>query len=223
MVNYTLKRSIRKTIAIHIRDGKVEVRSPIQLQQHEIDRFVNSKLKWVERKLAESIEKVKKRENFTLNYGEHILYRGKMYPITEKQGDRIGFDNESFYMPPGMTPDQIKSACIKIYRQLAKRYITERTLKFSDEMCIMPSAIRINNARSRWGSCTSNESVNFSWLLIMAEDEVIDYIVVHELAHLVQLNHSACYWGIVKRTMPDYAQRKVKLKELQDRIACEDW
>ena len=223
MVKYTLKHSNRKTVAIHIRDGFVEVRAPLKMPNHAIEKFVSSKEKWITEKLAESNERVEQRNSFMLSYGDSIIYRGKQYPVAEKQGSRIGFDNERFYMPPDLTPEQIKYACIHIYRLLAKRDLTEKVLAFAKRMSVMPTAVKINSAKTRWGSCSNKKSVNFSWLLIMADDDIIDYVVVHELAHITELNHSARFWALVEDFIPDYVHRKVKLKELQHKLACEDW
>jgi len=189
----------------------------------DIDRFILSRERWVKEKLAESNGKKALRKDFSLNYGDYLMYRGKQYPITIKQGDRVGFDDEGFYIPPDLTPEQIKHACIQIYRVLAKRDLTKIALALSGKMSVTPTAIRINSAKSRWGSCSVRESVNFSWKLIMADDDIIEYVVVHELAHITELNHSKRFWALVKSVLPDYTERKVRLKELQDKLAGEDW
>ena len=90
-------------------------------------------------------------------------------------------------------------------------------------MSVTPSAVRINGAKTRWGSCSGKKSINFSWRLIMASDDVIDYVVVHELAHLLELNHSARFWAVVEKILPDCRERRKQLRELQKRLATEDW
>ena len=106
---------------------------------------------------------------------------------------------------------------------LAKRDLNEKVVEYSQMMSVSPRTVKINNASSRWGSCSAKKSINFSWRLIMADDEVIDYVVVHELAHLFELNHSDKFWSIVKYTLPDYKARQKRLRELQKRLNCEDW
>ena len=223
MTEYTLKRSNRKTVAIHIIDGAVEVRAPLKMPKHDIDHFVVSKEKWIFGKLADSLERATQRENFRLGFGDEIIYRGKQYPILEKQGDRIGFDNKCFYMPPGLEPEQIKYACVQIYRLLAKRYLTEKTNEYAKRMSVTPVAVRINSAKTRWGSCSSKKSINYSWRLIMAGDDIIDYVVVHELAHISELNHSTRFWALVAGMLPDCNERRARLKELQRKLAVQDW
>jgi len=223
MTAYTLTRSKRKTIALYICNGSIEVRAPLKCPKSVIDRFVAEKESWIKSKLTLSGARTKQRESFCLTYGSMVIYRGKQYPIAAKNGSHIGFDGQSFYMPPGLDAKQIKSACIQIYRMLAKRDITEKALACAKQMSVTPAAIKINGAKTRWGSCSSKKSLNFSWRLIMAEDDVIEYVVVHELAHITEMNHSTQFWAIVERILPDYQVRRKQLKKLQHRLNGEDW
>ena len=108
-------------------------------------------------------------------------------------------------------------------RMLAKHELTKKTLDFAKRMGVAPSSIKINGAVARWGSCSAKKSINFSWRLVMADDDVIDYVVVHELAHLTEMNHSKTFWAIVEDILPDYKERQSRLRELQKRLAGEDW
>jgi len=223
MIDYTLNRSKRKTLALYVRDGAVEIRAPLKAPKSAIDKFVVSKDKWITDKLAISTERAEQRDNFYLNYGDKILYRGKHYPVGAKDGNRVGFDEMRFYMPPGLSAEQIKYACVEVYRMLAKRYLTARTSYFAGLMSVTPLAVKINGAKTRWGSCSAKKSLNFSWRLMMADDGIIDYVVVHELAHITEMNHSERFWGLVNKILPDVNVRKKKLKELQSRLASENW
>ena len=222
MREYVLIRSKRKSLALHIRGGALEVRAPLIMPKKEIDKFVASKEKWIAGKLASSEKHAKSRKDFRLDYGSTVLYLGNEYPIEAKSGNRVGFD-KSFFMPPGLSADEIKSACVQIYRLLAKRELTSRALHFSKQLNVAPSAVKINNAKTRWGSCSTRKSLNFSWRLVMSESDVVDYVVVHELAHLIEMNHSDKFWAIVESVLPDYPMRKKRLKELTRRLAGEDW
>jgi predicted metal-dependent hydrolase len=223
MIDYILKRSNRKTAAIYIRDGGVEVRAPLRMPKRDIDKFIMSKEKWITDKLAKSNEQAARRENFILDYGSHVIYRGKRYPIQARKSNRAGFDGECFYLPQNLTAEQIKDSCVQIYRKLAKQYLTERTLAFAKEMSVVPAAVKITSARTRWGRCAAKKNINYSWRLIMACDEIIDYVVVHEVAHLIEMNHSKKFWAVVENILPDYPERKAGLKKLQQRLGGEDW
>jgi len=223
MITYTLTRSARKTIALHVRDGSIEVRAPFKSPKSVIDNFVLSKEKWIEDKLLYFSDRAKHRASFHLDYGESILYRGKNYPLESRLDGFVGFEDATFYIPPNLTYPQIKEACIKLYRSLAKQEIVSRTKFFAEQMSVSPSAIRVNSAKTRWGSCSSKKSLNFSWRLIMADDDLIDYVVVHELAHLLEMNHSARFWRIVESVLPDYRFRKIRLRELHLSLGDEAW
>jgi len=223
MTTYTLTRSNRKTISIQIREGAVTVRVPYLCPKSEIDRFVHAKSGWIQDKLSKSKEQLAQRESFALNYGDEIVLRGIFYPITARQGSRAGFDGECFYMPLNLSNDQIKATCIKIYRNLAKSYLHERAAYFSAQMNLAPASIKINSAKTRWGSCSSQKNINFSWRLIMADESVIDYVVIHELAHLIHMNHSSKFWKTVENILPDYRERNKRLNELQKRLVRQDW
>ena len=195
----------------------------MKMPKSEIERFVASKEKWIAGKLALTAGQKEQRENFSLAYGDLLTYRDRLYPIEARAVNRIGFDDECFYIPPGLSPEQVKDACIQIYRLLAKRDLTDRVYDFSRQMSVMPYSVRVNNAKTRWGSCSAKRSLNFSWRLIMADDEVIDYVVVHELAHIREMNHSERFWGIVRGVLPDYQERRARLKALQLKLSGEDW
>jgi len=223
MTGYTLTRSRRRTVAIHLLDGQVEVRAPLRLPKRDIDQFVASKELWIRKRLANWQELSARRAAFTLNYGAAVMFRGAVYPLAEKAGTRAGFDGQAFFLPPGLTPEQLKSIIPQIYRSLAKRFLNERVAHFSGRLSLTPAAVRINGAKTRWGSCSIGQSLNFSWRLVLAEDDVIDYVVVHELAHLTEMNHSPRFWAIVEGVFPDHRERRKRLGALQRRLNAEGW
>lgn len=224
MMEYTLIRSKRKTIGIHITgDAAVEVRAPLKVPKAEIDRVVESKQKWIRSHLSVRERQLESKAAFTLDYGGAVPMLGGEYPITARDGNRAGFDGERFYMPPGLPSGEIKYAVIQIYRMVAKPLLTNKVIDYAERMAVTPAGVKINGAKTRWGSCNNLGGINFSWRLIMAEDDVIDYVVVHELAHMKEWSHSARFWAIVESVLPDYKARLGKLKELQKRLANEDW
>lgn len=224
MTGYTLTRSKRKTIAIHItRDAAVEVRAPLKATKAEIDRFVASKRGWIDKHLSAREQSMQSRTAFKLNYGDTVPMQGKEYSVTAKDGNRIGFDGERFYLPPGLPPEEIKRAVIQVYRMVAKNLLTNKVIGYARQMELTPAAVKVNGARTRWGSCSGKNSINFSWRLVMAADDVIDCVVVHELAHMKEHNHSDRFWAVVAGVLPDYKERHARLKDLQKRLASEDW
>lgn len=224
MIDYTLIRSKRKTIAIHItKDAAVEVRAPMKAPKADIDRFVTAKQAWISKHLSAREQSMRSKADFTLNFGDMAAFCGKTVPIRAKAGNRIGFDGECFYMPPDLPPEEIKRAAIQIYRLTAKRLLTNKVIEYAKAMGVRPIAVKVNGAKTRWGSCSGNNSINFSWRLIMADEDVIDYVVVHELAHIKEHNHSPRFWAVVESILPDCNARKQKLKALQKKLSYEDW
>ncbi|MCL2401523.1 MAG: M48 family metallopeptidase [Oscillospiraceae bacterium] len=224
MIPYTLVRSRRKTVAIYVtKDATVEVRAPLSMPKSSIDSFVQAKSQWISSHQASIKNRLAEKAAFTLNYGDMLTLCGKTYPVLEKDTDASGFDGEAFRVPPGLASDEIKKAAVQIYKSAAKHLLTHKTAAFAEQMGVTPSAVKINSAKSRWGSCSGKNSINFSWRLIMADEGVIDYIVVHELAHIRELNHSPRFWAIVQDMLPDYKARKQRLKALQDKLSREDW
>ena len=223
-MEYSIIRSKRKTAAIHILpEGVVEVRAPLKMPKADIDRFVTAKEHWIREKLRLVKERSNSKAAFRLSYGDSILMKGRECPIASRPGNRVGFDGAQFYMPPGLNDTQIKDACVKIYKLAARQELTAKTMDYAFVMGVAPSGIKINSAKTRWGSCSAQRSINYSWRLIMAEDGVMDYVVVHELAHIREMNHSPRFWAIVAGVLPDYKERRLRLKMLQKRLGAEEW
>ena len=163
--------------------------------------------------------------DYTLKRSERktIVAYVRQCPIVARDGNMVGYDKDCFYMPPDMSDKEVKSACVQIYKMLASRFLLKDTWIYAEMMKVFPIAIKITDSKARWGSCSWKGSINYSWRLMMAEDSVIDYVVVHELAHIIQLNHSPKFWAIVEGVLPDYRNQKLKLKDLSKRLAAENW
>ena len=221
---YTLVRSRRKTVAIYItKAAALEVRAPLKAKKADIDRFVASKESWIRTHLERASARLAKRAEFTLGYGSRIILFGGEYPIAASQVSGVKFDGTCVYVPPCLDTAQIKRAVVRLYRGIARDALTERAEYFAGLMDVTPAAIKINGAKSRWGSCSGKNSINFSWRLVMADEDIVDYIVIHELAHIIEHNHSPRFWSIVGSILPDYKDKRRNLKQLQEKLTTEDW
>jgi predicted metal-dependent hydrolase len=224
ILKYNLTRQHRKTLSLFIKDGLLNVRAPMQTTKDEIDKFVLSKERWINKHLLEESKRAEIKRNFIVAYGSKLLWRGQECPLVgEANTKRIWIDETGFHLPEGKTPDELKYNVIRLYKLYAKPYLTGRLLYFAKIMKVKPSTINITNAKTRWSSCNKMRSVNFSWRLMMAEDEVIDAVVVHELAHIKELNHSQKFYSILTSILPDYYERDLKLKDLSKRLRFENW
>jgi len=110
-----------------------------------------------------------------------------------------------------LTPEQIRECKAK-----ARAYLTSRAEHFAGIMGVRFKEIKISSAHTRWGSCNAKGTINFAYRLVLAPPELADYVVVHELAHLVELNHSKRFWRLVDRILPDYKDRERRLQEWQN-------
>lgn len=224
MTDYTLIRSARKTLSLRVtKDAVLEVRAPLNVPKAEIDRFVVLKKSWIDKHRATASRHAVDRAAFALDYGSAVLIQGQSHTIEARGVKRERFDGHSVFLPPGLTRDQIKRAVVRLYKAVAKQVLTAKATQFATQTGLIPADVRINSAKTRWGSCGGGNRVNFSWRLIMAEEDVIDYVVIHELVHTVEHNHSVRFWAVVERILPDYNTRKAKLKSLQERLSGEDW
>lgn len=124
---------------------------------------------------------------------------------------KLGFDKERLvcYFPKNYTEELI----INIYKKLARFYIEEKVTEFSRKFEIEFHKLKITRAHTRWGSCTSQRNLNFSYRLIFTPKFVIDYVICHELAHLTHMNHSKQFWNLVEEYYPNYKEAEKWLKE----------
>ncbi|MDR1616622.1 MAG: M48 family metallopeptidase [Syntrophomonadaceae bacterium] len=216
--------SNRKTSRLRVTpEAALEVRAPLKASRAEIDRFVTSKERWIQDSLRTALERLKKKAEFRLTYGKSLTLRGEEYPIVPADGDEVYWSGGQFRFPRGLTPERIKRGAERLYQRLAKDYLTARTMELAEKTGAAPSKIKIGSAKTRWGSCSARGSINYSWRLIMADGPAIDYVIVHELAHLTEMNHSRRFWAIVAAVLPDYRERQHSLRLPRKRLEEEGW
>jgi len=222
-MTYKLFRTNRKTCAIYVRDGAVEVHAPRRMPQAEIEGFLAVKSDWIQEKLALSTALFEQRTSFSLTYGDTVRYLGDLYPILAQPGKQVGLSPDGFFMPPDLTPEEIKAACVQIYRRSAKSVLPQKVQRFAEQMDVLPRNVKITSAKTRWGSCSARGNLCFSWQVMMAGEPEVDYIVIHELAHLKELNHGPQFWALVEKFLPEYETCKDRLNALQDQLRLENW
>jgi hypothetical protein len=176
-----------------------------------IENFVIEKQRWINKKLAEMRARPKAKPK-TYENGEEFLYLGKTYQLRIAPAKIPVQLKDELVISTEVWPRH-KEAVKKWYKSESARIIGDRCKIYAKIMNCSPKSIRISHAMKRWGSCTSRGKLNFSWRLIMTPVEIIDYVIVHELAHLHHLNHSRSFWETVKNTIPDYKKREHWLKE----------
>lgn len=208
-----LIRSKRKTVAIIVqRDGKVIVRAPLKASERQIRQFVESKIGWIgEKKIQMQEQAPALQRKFTA--GERFPYLGQDYALSVVSGPRAGLRFEGGFSLNQNSQAEAALLFEKWYKAAARKVLTERVRLYAQKFGLKYQKIRISSARTRWGSCSSRGTLSFTWRLVMAPLEVVDYVVVHELAHLRVQNHSAAFWAEVAQMMPDFKRQRDWLKK----------
>jgi predicted metal-dependent hydrolase len=211
-------RKRRKTVTITVdREHGVRVAVPQQATAKEAQQIVLRRAGWIAGRLAQ----LPALEDRLLESGSLLPLLGDSFPleVTDSGARRahVTFDGQTVRasVPRGIDAEQqreiVERALTAWYRGQAVRFLTARTRVWAERGGYEPGAILVRNQRRRWGSCSSDGTLRFNWRLMMAEPELVDYVVVHELAHLRVPNHSSTFWAEVGRWLPDYRDRRARL------------
>ena len=204
-------RSNRRTLSLTIsKEGELIVKAPKKLSLEYIFNFISQKEKWITSK-QNQIVNINHLNNDLFNYNK-FMFCGKLY---EKQ--EVGkIKNVEIYENNILFPiaDQEKTItyAIKWYKQMSQEIILNRVQYFTELMQLNYETISLTNSKNKWGSCDSDGNLKFNFRICMRPHKVIDYIVIHELTHLIEFNHSKNFYKIIQSVMPDYAKYKQQLK-----------
>ena len=223
VVDYTVRRSARrrKTVQISVVDGNVIVAAPKRTPSRELDRIVRDRIPWIMRKLSEEARKPAPPQFVT---DEKLPYLGEDVSLSAtlshdpKPSVRLARRRLQVSVPADVVDEQrtdaIRTALAAWFRERAAETLPDIVKRWLPSLGgDGPTRILIRNQKQRWGSCSADGTLRFNWRVIMLPPELIDYIVVHELAHLTHQNHSREYWDHVTAAMPDAIQRRKALRE----------
>ena len=210
----------RKTMGIQIdSSGQVKVISPIGISEEDILRIVKTKAKWIIQKQYD----IKSIKNDKINReavnGESYMYLGRNYSlqlVDDKSIKEISvrlLQGKFIVTTNTRNQEKIKLALEKWYREKTLKRVRERVKYYKKYFKEEVTDIKVKEQKKRWASCTWNDELLFNWRCVMAPSNVLDYIVLHEMCHMVHKNHSKDFWNLVGEIMPDYISRKKWLKE----------
>jgi len=208
----------RKTASIQIDGTSVVVRVPMNLSDKSIEEIVQKKSRWIKEKLKfqeEILSRIKSREYVN---GESYRFLGEDFYLSVADGKpkRVQLKNGRFVVqiPSDYSTEKkkkhIRSQMTKWYREHALTCLNGKVKRFSRVFGVSPVSVSVKSYKSRWGGCSRDGHLTFNWAVVMAPHRYVDYLVVHELCHLVHMNHSREYWEKVASTIPDYQE-------------CRDW
>ncbi len=230
-IQYTLQRSVRRRRTIQLQvDPELgfKLLVPHTMSDGDIDDFLIKRSEWMMKHRGDPEDLGGVRDWAD---GGTSMLRGRIVQLTVRERDiddpgrdlpstvvkSLEGDAVEVMIPPGMEQDQkshyVRGLVIDWYRQEAWDHLKTRVDEFGKLMGVAPKQLKLSNAKRRWGSCSGKQSINLNWRLILLDDSLIDYVVVHELAHLIELNHSADFWRIVEGIVPNHKELRRRLRQ----------
>lgn len=220
-IQFTIVRSARRKKTLELRvepGGVVVVAAPLRASTADIERFVRARTGWV----RDRIDTSGAAPGALLETGSAIPFRGGSLVLEVRNGTakrtRVVRDGAVLRVTvPG--GEWVRPAVERWLGEQARQLVTARVADRAAEMGVSPAGVRIANQKRRWGSCSPTGVLRFNWRLAMVDDEVLDYVVVHELAHLRHMNHSKEFWDFVAGLVPNHSDLKKKLQAFGTRAA----
>ncbi len=224
-IGYKMRRSKRaKRMRMQMESDKtLTIVLPTLMPQFAATNFLNTNKKWVEAQLKKIEIKHIAYPPHKYKEGETFFYLGEKYKLTYKphklKRAKLKIEGDVFvvYLYEKVKEaegfKQAKKVVEDFYKKKATEIVHDRLQYFNDYYKHKYNKVTLRNQKSRWGSCSALKNLNFNWRLSMAPIEIIDYVIVHELCHLKQMNHSQKFWDLVAKTIPDHKEKRKWLKD----------
>ncbi|MEH7076515.1 M48 family metallopeptidase [Neobacillus drentensis] len=211
---YKKRKSMGITIDVY---GNVEVQAPRGASDERVRQGIEENWEWILQKSKEMKDRALGQKVKVYDHSENFLYLGNEYPIEvchdlNIEQDYVAFDGDMLKIYVKQPEDvKIKQALKRFYYQQCKMLVERGIRSYQKHFKTKPRSIRISDNNSNWGTCDSRQQLTFNWKLAMAPQQVIDYVVVHEMCHLVHLNHDRSFWRLVGKILPDYKEQETWL------------
>jgi len=207
-------RRRKKTSSIIISNGIVKVVVPDQISDFTIKELINKRMSWIKKKLQDesNIKPVIVKEYVD---GESFTYLGNNYKLKSFVRNVSFVKVSSDYINvslPKKSKENIKGLLEHWYEEKAIEILTEKTNRYAKIIGVSPTAISVGDFKSKWGSCSIEGKISYNWKIIIAPHKILDYIVIHELCHMLEHNHSKEYWRHVKTYCNDFKEYRKWLK-----------
>lgn len=217
-----IRTSRRKTADIRVEEGAVSVIVPVSTSIEKIDQLLLSKRLWIKEKMALQRDMAPASSKQFVS-GEAFSYLGRNYrlkvecgpfaPVKLLQGRLV------VQTPEGsQQAHMIRNALVRWYKRQASLKIREKVKRYAPMVGVEPTGVAIKTFKSRWGSCTAKGELEFNWRIMLAPNRMVDYVVIHELCHLIHHDHSPEFWREAMRVMPDSQQCREWLRENSGRL-----
>ena len=209
-----ITRSNRRTLSLAIlKDGKIVVKAPIKMSGEAIQKFIYEKQDWIKQKLA-FIENNRQKFDEIISYSKFLLF-GNRYELKLANVKTIQTSDSEMciYIPKTVPEDKIHIKIKNWYKKTARSILEDRVKYISSIIKLKPNILKITDNKGRWGACNSKGTISLNFRVVMLEPAVIDYVIVHELCHLVEMNHSRKFWNLVNSFLPNASELKQRIKE----------
>lgn len=218
--NYEIKRSLRRrSMSLEVSCARVVVRVPQFVAVSELDAFVRSKSDWVQQKLAEQAQQLQSMPERRYEDGASVPFLGGELRLVVRRHTRAQVlrQGQSLLVLLGSRSRQEESEQIRRlvsawYQQEALALLTEKTDQAARRLGMRYREVTVKATRSKWGHCTVQGAIQYNWQILLAPEPIVDYLVAHEVSHLVHHNHSPAFWAVVASLCPDYRPRRAWLK-----------
>ena len=207
----------KRSASIHLLGDLVRVSVPMTLSDSRIRDLITKRTPWIKNKLQEQFDRpnIPPREYVS---GETVTYLGKNYRLKVLIGDQPSMKLRGGYVEATVTKadidpkNSIRSLLKEWYKSHAENRLGEKTKRFAKIIGVKPSSVTVKDYKSRWGACSISGDISFNWRIILAPHSIIDYVVIHELCHMLEHNHSSKYWKHVERYVPNWKECREWLK-----------
>ena len=218
---YQVVKSNRKTLALYIKQQTAIVRCPMRASKGEIEAFVKKNHKWIQERLAE--ERAYDKQKLRIADGCAIFFRARELSIIFKEGrkERILINGDKLIIQNHkLNSDKARTQLEKYLTQKATEYIIPRAEALAKYLGVDKkiTEIKLRKTKSKWGHCTSNGVIQYNWLIMLAPYSIIDYMITHEVCHMLHMDHSRRYWDLVESICPQYLQYIEWLKKHEHRL-----
>ena len=238
-IGYHHAIAARRSIGMSVGPHGLQVRAPRWVSQAQVQEVLRTRAEWIVDKLRHQLARTANQAppqtlapgQVLQVLGRRVLLRAEAGPATQAAAPRTRVtllrahaDAASPHapeltlavaLPADAAPERWQAAVLGWQQALARRHFTARLDHFAPQVGVQWARMGLTNARTRWGSASSSGTIRLHWRLVQLAPELADYVVVHELAHLREMNHSPRFWAIVAAVMPDYALHRQALKQIR--------
>ncbi len=206
--------SKRKTIALEITPkAELILKVPAWTSTKKIESVLTKKREWISQKKKAAQDRIKNKKKICFKDGAKIFLLAKPYPLKIIKKNKIQLNHGCLEFPEKFLDNHPAKHLKKWYQAQAKEIITRKCRQWANKLNINYKTVKISQAKKRAGSCSFKNSLNFSWYLILAPEKILDYVIVHELCHVLIKDHSRNFWKRVESYLPDYKKTRNWLKE----------